>query len=191
MGQHRNILKRLRTIVLDHASDDHPDLAAMARDLGCVVHRDAATLAHALASLRQRGQGFEYWKLTSRARPALSVVIKALPPNYTTPAHHLAVLWGLEMSLVGALEVQACERDPATGDLRASGRHWLGPGDTVWFDADHGRTHRCRNLSRRETALSLHVHGAELQPTPSSGRRSPADHWVAAPTRPSIATRTG
>lgn len=189
MGQHRNILKRLRAIVLDHATGDHPDLASMARELGQMVHQDSAAVATGLASLRQYQQGFERWKLASRNQPALSVLVMAWPPNHATPVHDHANLWGLEMSLTGALEVQAYERDPATGDLRAGSRDWLGPGDNLWFDADHGQTHRCRNLSRRETALSLHVYGGELDTYSTYEQTAPSGLWIAHARRHPIATR--
>src|SRR6185312_15444288 len=65
---------------------------------------------------------------------------------------------GLELTLVGALEVQSWSRDPASGDLRALGRDWLGPADGTWFEGDQNHVHRCRNLSGHDMALTLHVY---------------------------------
>jgi len=189
MGKHQHLLKTLRAIALEHAAVEHPDLATMARELGRVVHQDASALATRLARLRQRQRGFERWLLAERSKPPVSVLVLAWPPNHATPVHDHAGLWGLEMTLVGALEVQSYRRDADPGELSLHGRNWLGPGDGVWFEGDRGQTHRCRNLSRHDTALSLHVYGGDLAEYFAYEQAEPTGHWVAQPRRSAIAGR--
>ncbi len=189
MGKHQHTLKTLRAIALEHAASAQPDLASMARDLGRVVHQDATALAARLASLRSRKLGFERWLLAERSKPPISVLVLAWPPNHLTPVHDHAGLWGLEMTLVGALEVQSYTRDASTGDLRLHGRDWLGPGDGTWFDGDRNHAHRCRNLSRFDTALSLHVYGGDLAEYFAYEQAGPAGQWSTQPRRSIIAGR--
>lgn len=189
MGKYRNTLKTLRAIALEHAADAQPDLASMARELGRVVHQEASALAARLASLRTRQRGFERWLLAERSKPPISVLVLAWPPNHLTPVHDHAGLWGLEMTLVGALEVQSYTRDDTTGDLRMHGRDWLGPGDGTWFEGDRSHAHRCRNLSRHDTALSLHVYGGDLAEYFAYEQAEPAGRWNAQPRRSVIAGR--
>jgi len=189
MGKHQHLLKTLRAIALEHAAVEHPDLATMARELGRVVHQDASALATRLARLRQRQRGFERWLLAERSKPPVSVLVLAWPPNRATPVHDHAGLWGLEMTLVGALEVQSYRRDADSGELSLHGRNWLGPGDGVWFEGDRRQAHRCRNLSRHDTALSLHVYGGDLAEYFAYEQTEPTGHWVAQPRRSAIAGR--
>ena len=189
MGKHQHLLKTLRAIALEHAAVEHPDLATMARELGRVVHQDASALATRLARLRQRQRGFERWLLAERSKPPVSVLVLAWPPNHATPVHDHAGLWGLEMTLVGALEVQSYRRDADSGELSLHGRNWLGPGDGVWFEGDRGHAHRCRNLSRHDTALSLHVYGGDLAEYFAYEQAEPTGRWVAQPRRSAIAGR--
>ena len=189
MGKHQYTLKTLRAIALEHAASAQPDLASMARDLGRVVHQDATALATRLASLRSRKLGFERWLLAERSKPPISVLVLAWPPNHLTPVHDHAGLWGLEMTLVGALEVQSYTRDTGTGDLRLRGRDWLGPGDGTWFDGDRNHAHRCRNLSRFDTALSLHVYGGNLAEYFAYEQVGPVGQWSTQSRRSTIAGR--
>jgi predicted metal-dependent enzyme (double-stranded beta helix superfamily) len=189
MGKQPNTLKTLRAIALEHGASEQPDLASMARELGRVVHQDGATLTARLASLRTRQRGFERWLLAERSKPALSVLVMAWPPNHLTPVHDHAGLWGLEITLHGALEVQSYARDPLTGDLRIQGRDWLGPGDGTWFEGDQRHAHRCRNLSRYDTALTLHVYGGDLAEFFAYEQAEPAGSWIAQPQRSAIAGR--
>jgi len=189
MGKHSNTLKTLRAIALEHGAAEQPDLASMARELGRVVHQDASTLAARLAPLRTRQRGFERWLLAERSKPALSVLMMAWPPNHHTPVHDHAGLWGLEITLHGALEVQSYARDPVSGDLRMLGRDWLGPGDGTWFEGDQHHAHRCRNLSRHDTALTLHVYGGDLAQYFAYEQAEPAGRWIAQPQRSAIAGR--
>ena len=187
MGKYLHTLKTLREIALEHGSCDQPDLASMSRELGRVVHQDVDALSTRLAPLRARKHGFERWLLAERTKPAISVLVMAWPPNHLTPVHDHAGLWGLEMTLLGALEVQSYERDPDTNDLRALGRDWLGPGDGTWFEGGDSHAHRCRNLSQHDTALTLHVYGGDLAQYFAYEKAEPEAGWVAKLQRSAIA----
>ena len=189
MGTPRQTLKTLRAIALEHASVADPDLASMARELGQVVHRNSSAIASRLVHLRQRGQGLGRWLLAQRGQPAVSVMVMAWPANHRTPLHDHAGLWGLELTLVGALEVQSWRRDPNSGALRALGRDWLGPGDGAWFEGDRNHLHRCRNLSQHETALTLHVYGGELTRYLAYEQAGSSGAWTRRPQQIAVARR--
>lgn len=191
MGKPRHTLKTLRAMALEHASVAQPDLAAMARELGQLVHQDSAALASRLVRLSGQRRELERWVLAQRSKPAVSVMVMAWPPNHRTPVHDHAGLWGLELTLVGALEVQSWTRNPDTGELRDLGRSWLGPGDGTWFEGDQNHVHRCRNLSQHETALTLHVYGGELDHFLAYEQASPAGAWTAQPRQAVLAGRIG
>jgi predicted metal-dependent enzyme (double-stranded beta helix superfamily) len=178
MGKPRHTLKTLRAIALEHAGVARPDLASMARELGQVVHQDASALATRFSRLRRHGTDLERWMLVQRSKPPVSVMVMAWPPNYSTPVHDHAGLWGLELTLVGALEVQSWSRDPASGDLHALGRDWLGPADGTWFEGDQNHVHRCRNLSGHDMALTLHVYGGELSRYHTYEQVAPTAGWT-------------
>lgn len=174
----RTILRQLRDTALQHDGHSHPDLALMARELGATLHRNHATLHGALADPKAAPPGFRRWRLTPRRRRGTCVMLVAWPGDHQTPVHDHGGMWGLELVLHGALEVQAYRRD---GDdmLRTRPLSWLGPGDALWFD-DHGEdVHRCRNLSRDHSAWTLQVHGGLLDAYRAYRPRD-ADglHWV-------------
>ncbi|WP_243042629.1 cysteine dioxygenase [Dyella sedimenti] len=181
-------LKALREIAFDYGVGEHPDLATMARELSRAILQHKTSLQHDLASLRTRGKGFERWLVAQRSKPAISVLVMAWPANYATPIHDHAGLWGLELALHGALEVESWDRDPHGNILRQVGRDWLGPGDASWFDADDRYAHRCRNLSRHETALTLHVYGGDLAQYLTYEEAGSTGQWLA---RPQLSTITG
>jgi predicted metal-dependent enzyme (double-stranded beta helix superfamily) len=187
MGKHSNVLKTLRAIALEHAAHGSPDLASMARDLGRVVHQDGAAPASRLIPLHSRQRGLKRWLLAERSKPAISVLVMAWPANHRTPLYDHAGLWGLELTLHGALEVQSYARDPVSGDLRPHGRDWLGPGDGTWFEGDPDQAHRCRNLSRHDTALTLHVYGESLAECVARQQMKPAGGRIAQPQRGALA----
>lgn len=92
-----------------------------------------------------------------------SVLLIAWPAGHQTPVHDHDGLWGIELVLDGALEVEsfslAIQDKP---HLVSRGSTVLGLGDSAAFsDADFA--HRCRNLSTRRPTLSLHVYGGELE----------------------------
>ncbi|MBB6189752.1 cysteine dioxygenase family protein [Rhodanobacter sp. MP7CTX1] len=189
MGKYMRTLKTLREIALEHSNVEQPDLASMARELGRVVHQDSQALAKRLTPLRNRQHGFERWLLAERSKPAISVLVMAWPPNHLTPVHDHAGLWGLEVTLLGALEVQSYARDPVSGTLRMQGRDWLGPGDGTWFEGDENHAHRCRNLSNHDMALTLHVYGGDLTQFFAYEQVEPTGQWTSRLQRSTIAGR--
>ena len=187
MRSYRHSLKALRDIALASSMGKNPDLASIARELGAIIHRDASVLADGLMDLRQRNRGFERWLLDRRGRPGASVLVMAWPPGYTTPSHDHAGLWGIELSLYGALEVESWSRESTAHAWQLRGRDWLGPGDATWFDADIPYMHRCRNLSRQETALTLHIYGGDLEDYATYEPSETEQHWQSLPQRARIA----
>jgi predicted metal-dependent enzyme (double-stranded beta helix superfamily) len=186
MAKHMQHLKALREIAFDYGVGEHPDLASMARELSRSVYQNKPALAGDLADLRAPNKGFERWLVARRSKPDISVLIMAWPANHGTPIHDHDGLWGLELALHGALEVESWDRDPDGKILRMTGRDWLGPGDVTWFDADDRHAHRCRNLSRHETALSLHVYGGDLAQYFTYQRAGEAGQWIASPQRSAL-----
>lgn len=121
--------------------------------------------------------------LAGNADGSLSCLLIEWPVAHRTPIHDHAGLWGIELVLDGALEV---EEFTLGGDLDrpalARKRSLiLGAGDAAVFT---GRryAHRCRNLSTTRPALSLHVYGGELdryhafQADPHGGHTARAQH---------------
>jgi predicted metal-dependent enzyme (double-stranded beta helix superfamily) len=176
MRKYMHSLKSLRDIALEYGRVEHPDLASMARELGRVVHGDTAALAARLAAVHRRG--IDSRVLFERRQSALRVLVRAWPPGQRMPLLDHAGCWGLELTLHGALEWQAYRRDPHSGELDAQGRNWLGPGDANWFERDAGCAHRCRNLSRHDTAYTLHVYGGELPDRRDTESHIDASAWI-------------
>jgi hypothetical protein len=189
MGKRFSIIRTLRDIAFDLSDAEHPDLASMGREIGSVLHGRSMDLAAMLGPLRERRRGFERWMLAERARPPVSMLVMAWPPGYATPVHDHGGLWGLEATIAGALEVEFFTKDDADHSLLSRGRTWLGPGDATWFDATENHMHRCRNLSRHDTALTLHVYGGDLAQYLAYEQPGPSGHWIARPRQSIIAGR--
>jgi predicted metal-dependent enzyme (double-stranded beta helix superfamily) len=187
MRSYRHSLKALRDIALANTLERNPDLASLARELGSIIHHDAAALADGLAGLRHRNRGFERWLLGRRGHPGVSVLVMAWPPGYATPSHDHAGLWGVELSLYGALEVESWSRESTAHAWQLRGRDWLGTGDATWFDADVPYMHRCRNLSKHETALTLHIYGGDLEDYATYTQAASQDSWQSQAQRARIA----
>ena len=187
MVRYLRTLKTLRQIALGHAASSHPDLASMARELGRIVHRDSIALADQLAPLRRRRHGFERWLLAARSQPPISVLLTALPPNHVTALRDPAGAWSLQMPLLGAFELQSCARDPRTGQLQLRRRDWLGPGDGHWLDGGAPDAHRCRNLSKHDTAFLLHVCGGNPPPYLAQQRVATLGRWLEQRRQPALA----
>lgn len=94
---------------------------------------------------------------------AFTMLLIAWPPGYITPLHDHAGLWGIELVLDGALQVDEffSDGDPAQASLQSVRSLMLGSGDAALF-TDPAYVHRCRNLSAQRPALSLHVYGGAL-----------------------------
>ncbi|MET0505542.1 MAG: cysteine dioxygenase family protein [Luteibacter sp.] len=179
----------MRDIAFDLSDVEHPDLASMGREVGRALHAHSNALTQVLGPLRDRRRGFERWMLAERSKPPVSVMVMARPPGYATPVHDHGGLWGLEATICGALEVESFEKGEDAHALRSIGRTWLGPGDATWFDATETHAHRCRNLSRHDTALTLHVYGGDLAQYLAYEQPGPSGHWIARPRQSIIAGR--
>ena len=94
---------------------------------------------------------------------ALSCLLISWPAAHRTPLHDHAGLWGIELVLDGALEVEEFAIAHDGGDARLTHRRtlMLGIGDAAVFTGQR-YAHRCRNLSATRPALSLHVYGGVL-----------------------------
>jgi predicted metal-dependent enzyme (double-stranded beta helix superfamily) len=94
---------------------------------------------------------------------AYTMLLIAWPPGYVTPLHDHAELWGIELVLDGALQVDEyfTDGDAIQPALQPHRSIMLGSGDAAVF-IDPAYVHRCRNLSAQRPALSLHVYGGEL-----------------------------
>jgi predicted metal-dependent enzyme (double-stranded beta helix superfamily) len=187
MGKYVHSLNTLRDIALEYSRVEQPDLASMARELGRAVHQDASALSARLATMHRRRRDSSRWLLAERRQPALRVLVRAWPPGQRMPLLDHADRWGLELSLHGALEWQSYRRDPHNGELNAQGRSWLGPGDANWFERNAGLAHRCRNLSRHDTAYTLHVYGGELPDHRDGEPCEDVSAWIARVQRGTLA----
>jgi hypothetical protein len=189
MGKRSSIIKTLRDIAFDYSDAPVPDLASMGRELGSVLHARHDEVTEALGPLRERRRGFERWMLAERGKPAATVLVMAWPPGYATPVHDHGGLWGLEATIAGAIEVESFLKDGTAETLRSVDRTWLGPGDATWFEGVDDHAHRCRNLTRHDTALTLHVYGGDLAQYLAYEQPGPSGHWIARPRQSLIAGR--
>jgi len=92
-----------------------------------------------------------------------TMLLIAWPAGYVTPLHDHAGLWGIELVLDGALQVEEyfSDGDAEQPTLQPHRTLMLGSGDAAVF-IDPAYVHRCRNLSAHQPALSLHVYGGDL-----------------------------
>ena len=109
------------------------------------------------------GTGNRYRRLSLRDADDYSVLLIAWPPGYVTPIHDHDGLWGIELVLDGVLQVESFAMT-VTPALQLAPRDvtLLGVGDHTTF-TEQDYAHRCRNLSARRPALSLHVYGGVLE----------------------------
>lgn len=132
-------------------------LPALAAGLGRAVHWPTCPRA---TDCWSTGDG--YRRLAAGEVPGLWwAALIAWPPGHATPIHDHGGLWGVEVVLDGILELEAFALDGLEPVPDRAGSRVLGHGDAGMFEGP-GYAHRCRNLSTRQPALSLHVYGAEL-----------------------------
>ncbi|WP_300620584.1 cysteine dioxygenase family protein [Dokdonella sp.] len=107
--------------------------------------------------------GYRRHLLTQGSDVPYSCLLIEWPASHATPIHDHAGLWGLELVLDGALEVEefALAGDSVLPRLARSRALMLGVGDSACFTGEQ-YAHRCRNLSAARPALSLHVYGGTL-----------------------------
>ena len=156
----------------------HRVLATIARNLGEGGRGDVVSLAHSLAQSPWwngcptaagvlAGAGANRYRRLSLRQPQgpddYAVLLIAWPPRHATPIHDHDGLWGIELVLDGALQVEsfAIAVTPSL-QLVQRGTMPLGIGDHAAF-SDRDYAHRCRNLSAQRPALTLHVYGGALE----------------------------
>jgi predicted metal-dependent enzyme (double-stranded beta helix superfamily) len=137
------------------------DLPALARSLASAAWREGCPRAADLVGA-DGAQAYRRIRLRTHSSLPYSALLIAWPPGYASPVHDHDGLWGIDVVLDGVLEVEAYALPhDDTPQAMPAGSRILGVGDVLTFPGD-GYAHRCRNLSERQPALSLHVYGGEL-----------------------------
>lgn len=93
-----------------------------------------------------------------------SILLIKWPPDHVTPIHDHGGVWGIELVIDGALQVDEFTAADLAGTptrLTPLRSLILGVCDSTAF-SDPRYVHRCRNLSSRRPSLSLHVYGGML-----------------------------
>lgn len=140
----------------------HRDTPALARTLAAAAWREGCPRA---TDLLDEGvpPAHRRIRLRTHSSQAYSVLLIAWPAGYASPVHDHDGLWGIDVVLDGVLEVQGFSLPQPDAPRRSpSDSRVLGVGDYLHFPGT-GYAHRCRNLSMRQPALSLHVYGGELR----------------------------
>lgn len=176
--------ERLRTSLRTHLLSRNPDLAEVGRALGADIRADR----DGLAALRARcGTRQARWRLYGRDRFGATAELQCLPAAGWTELHDHGGLWGVDVVVEGAMEVESWTLGP-DGPMSGSNRRtWLGPGDALWFEREDAYVHRCRNLSTTQPVLTLNVLGGELEEVRHflpSARRWVTSHRAPPPLEP-------
>jgi|GEM_PF-1045629 len=139
-------------------------LDALRDRLVALVNREDGPLAAAFA---QAGDAAKFRRHPLAAAELAPIGCSALmmywPKGYSTLPHDHAGLWGIELVIDGALQIDEFVRvgERARPTLALARSLYLGIGDAAVFSGD-AYVHRCRNLSGTQAALSLHVYGGSL-----------------------------
>ena len=151
-----------------------PDMQALARGLAGAAWRKGCPRASDL--LDGEARGCRRIRLRTQSSLACSALLIAWPAGYASPVHDHDGLWGIDVVLDGVLEVEAFSLPQADAPVYSPREsRILGVGDHLTFPAT-GYAHRCRNLSGRQPALSLHVYGGELTRYRTFHQDAPG-HW--------------
>ena len=115
------------------------------------------------ASFAEGENRFRRHPLASVEAIGCSALLMYWPPGHATLPHDHGGLWGIEVVLDGALDVEEYVRSgsadaPALTYARSLS---LRTGDSAMF-ASRDYVHRCRNLSNVAPTLTLHVYGGVL-----------------------------
>lgn len=150
------------------------DLPELARSLSAAAWREGCPRAAEL--LDDDAQTCRRIRLPTRSSLAYSALLIAWPAGYASPVHDHDGLWGIDVVLDGVLEVEAFSLAAPDAPVYAPAQsRILGVGDQLAFPGE-GYLHRCRNLSPRQPALSLHVYGGELMRYRTFHQDAPG-HW--------------
>jgi len=138
------------------------DTPALARALVGAAWREGCPRA---SDLLGDGEAQTCRRVRLRTHSSLpySVLLIAWPAGHASPVHDHDGLWGIDVVLDGVLEIEAFSLvGPDAPRSSPTDSRILGVGDYLSFPGT-GYAHRCRNLSTRQPALSLHVYGGELR----------------------------
>lgn len=154
-----DMLQKLRRTVLTHAIDGLPDLAALASELSASVESCRGRTDTGLAALLARARGHEQWLLGEHRQPRVSMMLMTWPANFSGPVQEPVPFWSIELVLQGALRIEHVD---GTDEASATSCDWLGVGDFRIIQPARNGIGRCRtrNLSKSDTAVTLHVFGA-------------------------------
>ncbi len=153
----------LRSVSAGLGGDLSPDEVNMLRDqLTELVWTDGCPRADSFFGHAQPPR-YRRQLIAAGTDGGYTMLLIAWPPGYVTPLHDHADLWGIELVLDGALQVEEffSDGDAHAPTLQPQRSLMLGSGDSAVF-LDPAYVHRCRNLSQQQPALSLHVYGGML-----------------------------
>ncbi|MBA8888584.1 putative metal-dependent enzyme (double-stranded beta helix superfamily) [Dokdonella fugitiva] len=152
------------TLALSPRSPTAPAIARLADELAARALRFDLPAARALAAELAAHGRYHRRLVAANDDASLTALLISWPRAHRTPLHDHAGLWGIELVLDGALEVEEYRLDggdPARAQPVPQRRLVLGVGDAAVFGGGD-YAHRCRNLSATHAALSLHVYGGVL-----------------------------
>jgi predicted metal-dependent enzyme (double-stranded beta helix superfamily) len=110
---------------------------------------------------RSSDERYQQYLLHCDPQQRFSVVSFVWGPGQASPIHDHTV-WGMIGVLRGAETCEEFERDPASGHLRASGKHQMLPGQIDLVSPRIGDIHRVSNALADRPTLSIHVYGADI-----------------------------
>jgi len=153
--------KELQRALLGLSPDvSSTEIQAVRDALTALAFREGCPRAHRARS--DEALGYRRQLISAAADGSYSALLITWPPGHVTPVHDHSQLWGIELVLDGALEVnEFTSIEGPTVDLQFTRSLMLGTGDAATF-LDPGYVHSCRNLSDAAPALSLHVYGGML-----------------------------
>ena len=153
----------LRSVTAGLSGDLSPnEVADLREQLTTLVWTDGCPRAESFFGATQP-QRYRRHLISAATDGGYTMLLIAWPPGYVTPLHDHADLWGIELVLDGALQVEEffSDGDGVAPTLQPHRSLMLGSGDSAMF-LDPAYVHRCRNLSMQQPALSLHVYGGVL-----------------------------
>ncbi|MGH8173060.1 MAG: cysteine dioxygenase [Rhodanobacteraceae bacterium] len=156
-------IRRVVAILADQPAPDSENALQALRDrLVPLAWSDGCPRAAGFESERGPGR-LRRHPLVLGEESGCSALVMIWPSGYSTLPHDHAGLWGIELVVDGALEVDEFVRvgEPGRPALARTRSLYLGIGDAAVFSGD-AYVHRCRNLSTTRCAVSLHVYGGTL-----------------------------
>ena len=154
-------LYRVLDVLMQHRESAASSALGALRDrLATLAWVEGAPQAASFAGGENR---FRRHPLASVEAIGCSALLMYWPPGHATLPHDHGGLWGIEIVLDGALDVEEYVRSGPTDSpaLTFARSLSLRAGDSAMF-ASSDYVHRCRNLSNVSPTLTLHVYGGVL-----------------------------